>query len=241
MVIVSDAPSRSDILSLLRNETLAIRIRGFLDKNEVSGILRRISDVGIEYYIGDTKAGTSERKGKIGPNLFRFKNDLPAYLDRLAAFETDARPVLFAEVDVPARFRSLLMQTLNRPMDRAKAAGIALADCTVRALPGAPPHTDWIVHELPSFEAFDGLLDQFAWNVYLAVGDQGGETCIYKTPDLEAAEAMEAPSVVLKPEIGELILFRSRNVHAVTPTQGHRLTVSGFWGPCLSGTLRYWV
>jgi hypothetical protein len=40
MIISRDMPSRSDLLSLLRNETLAIRVRGFLDENEVSGILR---------------------------------------------------------------------------------------------------------------------------------------------------------------------------------------------------------
>ena len=240
-IVIRTRPTRADLLALLRNEILSIRIPAFLSECEVGSVLDAIDHVGIEFYVGDTKAGTAERKGKIGPNLFRFKDDIGAYYCRLTHYESDARPILFSKVDVPQRFKTLLQSAVGVTVARAQAGLGPLADCTVRSLPGAPLHTDWIVRELPTFEAFDGLLDQFAWNVYLKVGESGGQTLIYDTTNPATAALMDAATAEIIPQVGELILFRSRNVHAVNATLGDRLTISGFWGPCVTGDIRYWV
>ena len=91
---------------------------------------------------------------------------------------------------------------------------------------------------MPQFEAFSDLIDQFAWNVYISVGQTGGETAIY---DTGVPDHARRPALVLPPQRGDLLLFRTRNVHAVLPSEGARLTVSGFWGPTLQGHLKYWV
>jgi hypothetical protein len=242
-VLSTNALTASDINAILNNDAMAIRIPEFLTANEVNDVIDGIKSIGVEYYLGDTKSGTMERKGKIGPNLYRFKDDIDAYFQRLEDYEQDAKPALFSRVDVPSRFRDLIQGAVAQPCEvlRATAEQGPLADCTVRALPSAPPHNDWISRELPHFSAFDGLLDQFAWNVYLSVGESGGETLIYDTTDPQVAVSMAHASASLKPVIGELILFRSRNVHAVNATKGDRLTVSGFWGPYSDGNIRYWV
>lgn len=241
LLITNPNPTKREILALLRNEALAIRVPEFLDKLEIERILRNIHRVGIEFYSGDTKAGTIERKGKIGPNLFRFKDDLDTYFTKVSHYEKNERPLIFSRTDISIKFKTLIQKRLSCHVDRTKFAEKYLADCTVRALPGAPVHTDWIVRELPSFEAFDYLIDQFAWNVYLSVGESGGQTKIYDTTNPDTIELPQIRVSEITPCVGDLILFRSRNSHTVSPVSGERLTVSGFWGPTVSGGIQYWV
>lgn len=249
-VDVLDAPPRvvhetrlsnESLRALMRNEILAIRISRFLSPAETQTVEQAIHEIGLEYYVGDTKAATQERKGKIGPNLYRFKDDLPAYFERVRVFEQRDKPRLFKRVDVLGRFIDALW-TAHGPqgaVEQARSSVGLLSSCTVRDLSSAPPHADWIRGELPHFDAFAQLVDQFAWNVYISVGE-GGETQIYDTQD-PADVADSEPSFTWPPQHGDLLLFRTRNVHAVLPTRGDRLTVSGFWGPTTDGRLLYWV
>ena len=234
----------SDLSALVEHKTLAVRMPAFLDPEETLAIARRIYEVGIEFYVGDTKGGTSERKGKIGPNLFRFKDDVDEYFRRVEEFDTITKPQLFQDVDVAVRFARLMASAMTpgakfqRASDRQERP---LSECTVRSLPAAPPHTDWIKAEMAEFEAVDTLTDQFAWNVYVLTGDSGGRTAIYPTESRTCVADGLAPGVVIAPNPGDLILFRTRNVHEVQPATGDRITVSGFWGPRSDGHFQYWV
>jgi len=236
--------SSASLKALMRNEILAIRIPKFLSLAETEAVEHAIREVGVEYYVGDTKADTQERKGKIGPNLYRFKNDIPAYFERARSFERHDRPRLFKRIDVPGRFFDAL-RAAHGPYGTVEQAcsssGGPLSTCTVRDLPSAPPHFDWIRGELPHFDAFSRLTDQFAWNIYVSVGQRGGATLIYGTQDPAEALAMDTPSLTLPPQRGDLLLFRARNVHAVEAAEGERLTVSGFWGPTTDERLLYWI
>jgi hypothetical protein len=233
--------SPASLKALLAGEVLAIRIPSFLAPAECDAVERGIVQHGIEYYVGDTKADTEERKGKIGPNVFRFKDDLPEYFRRVREYEEEGQPMLFREVDVPGRFSQALASAHGGPAMRARSSRGCLSSCTVRALPSAPPHRDWIRAELPDFDAFATLQDQFAWNVYISVGRRGGETLVFDTEDPANVVSLDQWSVKHAPQRGDLLLFCTRNVHAVLPTDGDRLTVSGFWGPVSEGSLQYWV
>lgn len=241
----ADALSRYALEALLANECLAVRVSSFLEPHEVHGILHGINEVGMELYVGDTKGGSVERKGKIGPNLFRFKDELPEYFERVRTFDRETKPILFNGTNVPDRLVTALKNALpdGAEVHRAESAsaGGKLSECTVRSLPAAPPHTDWIKAEMPDFDAFGQLIDQFAWNVYISTGQSGGETIIYDATDRAIAGQGAEPDIKIQPRPGDLILFRSRNVHAVLPTQGDRFTVSGFWGPRADGHVQYWV
>ena len=115
--VISDAQPRvveelrlrgRSLAALMRNDTLAIRIPGFLSPSETRAVEEAIHEVGLDYYVGDTKAASQQRKGKIGPNLFRFKDDLPAYFERARHFEAQDMPRLFRRVDVLDRFEQTL-------------------------------------------------------------------------------------------------------------------------------------
>jgi hypothetical protein len=217
----------------------------FLSTDETISVSNRIHEIGIEFYVGDTKGGTSERKGKIGPNLFRFKDDLPEYFKRVSDFDANIKPVLFRDADVVGRFATLMQSAMTADVlfQRARSERLqtCLSDCTVRSLPAAPPHTDWIKVEMEDFDAVGSLADQFAWNVYISTGESGGQTVIYGTENKCAVQSGVAPKVIVRPNPGDLILFRTRHVHEVRQAQGDRITVSGFWGARRDGNYQYWV
>ena len=237
--------SRDCLGELLANKVAAMRLKGFLGVEQVSNIKNRIQQLGLETYVGDTKAGTEVVKGKIGPNLFRFKDDLPEYFSRLTEFEEHSRPVLFKEVDVPQIFKSFMKNALPRGSSFQRAHSRSydsfLSECTVRSLPAAPPHNDWIAGELAGFDAVEELIDQFAWNIYISTGTEGGNLIIYDTTSRSEISNSPGKSVSIQPDPGDLILFRSRNYHEILNTSGDRYTVSGFWGPRRDNNFQYWV
>ena len=63
--------------ALIERKILAIRMPHFLSSDETLSVSNRIREVGIEFYVGDTKGGTSERKGKIGPESFQIQGRSP--------------------------------------------------------------------------------------------------------------------------------------------------------------------
>ena len=110
---------------------------------------------------------------------------------------------------------------------------------------GLPPHTDTIQKDLDGEKEFDALQCQIAANLYLHTPEYGGELEIWDyEPDLSALETMytgeydfidrnKIPSkpVRIKPQAGDLILFRSACIHSVRPiSKGVRTAASCFVG-----------
>jgi hypothetical protein len=110
---------------------------------------------------------------------------------------------------------------------------------------GIEPHQDILSAESPIDPRASQLAAQFAANIYLSVGEAGGAIEIFdvgqdKTdyknlsggPRVFRRDELPQPTVVITPKEGELILFSSRNVHAVIPNSGNiaRVTVSFFVG-----------
>lgn len=106
---------------------------------------------------------------------------------------------------------------------------------------GAEPHIDCKALDVPDCSEAKTIECQIAGNCYTQLADAGGELEIL---DLEptAAELADLatdtyalnriklpdPALVLSPELGELILFRSTNIHAVRPSIGVRVAQSCF-------------
>jgi len=105
-------------------------------------------------------------------------------------------------------------------------------------------HHDIFAKDAPhSFHA-KSLQAQFACNVYLDMPDEGGELEIWEREMLPTEfdalrgdsygippELLGKPSLRLKPNCGELILFNSRKMHAVAPSvNSARLSLSCFVG-----------
>lgn len=110
---------------------------------------------------------------------------------------------------------------------------------------GAEPHQDILAWDMPESLEARCLLGQIAGNIYLKMPPSGGEITLW-SQELSQAEyaclqtsgsygidpsKLPPPLVTLTPEPGELILFNSRRMHAVTNSRGgQRVTWSCFIG-----------
>jgi hypothetical protein len=115
------------------------------------------------------------------------------------------------------------------------------------------PHNDRLDEESDAPEV-EGMVEQLVANMYLQVPSQGGDLQLWlreptaeetvRIRDVEGLlpESVEPPALVLHPEAGDLILFSSRMLHAVTPSdEGYRIGMAAFVG-CFGPQrpLTYW-
>ena len=127
-----------------------------------------------------------------------------------------------------------------------------------------PPHQDIFSRDIsdagvPPTRSFENLTAQLSANIYLRIPESGGELEVWEikpsTFDQEEIRDREYtyegiidrnilpnPTLQIKPEAGELILFDSGRVHAVRPCQGGpRVSMSMFIGyRTTDKPLTYW-
>ncbi|WP_030025289.1 2OG-Fe(II) oxygenase [Streptomyces monomycini] len=115
------------------------------------------------------------------------------------------------------------------------------------------PHNDRIEQETDAPEAA-GVSEQLVANIYLQVPEEGGDLQLWRREPTSAESrtiqevegldpaTVEPPDHVIHPQAGDLIVFSSRMLHAVTPARGgHRVGMAAFIackGP--DEPLRYW-
>ncbi|MEM6500961.1 MAG: 2OG-Fe(II) oxygenase [Cyanobacteria bacterium P01_C01_bin.89] len=104
--------------------------------------------------------------------------------------------------------------------------------------------TDWAIAKMEA---------QLSWNFYLRIPAQGGELRIWdKLWQVEDDRLLEKgtyyhdekiisdiPSITIKPVLGELILFNSRNYHTVLPAQ-NRIAMGSWISLMPDESLRLW-
>jgi hypothetical protein len=116
-------------------------------------------------------------------------------------------------------------------------------------------HHDLFEQDAPGSEEATSLLAQFGANVYLRMPLRGGALMMWRQ-EMPAAqfdalrgddyglpvERLGPPDLVVTPEPGDLLIFNSRKLHAVSPGVGRsRLAVSCFVGyRGLSQPLTFW-
>lgn len=123
-----------------------------------------------------------------------------------------------------------------------------LAPFTVRiygAGVGIEPHQDILSAESPNDPAARSLTKQFGVNIYLSMGTAGGDLELFDTdysatnykdlsegPRVISRDSLPDPSVTVAPMVGNLVIFSSHRIHAVTASKGNyaRITISFFIG-----------
>jgi len=110
---------------------------------------------------------------------------------------------------------------------------------------GIEPHQDILSAESPSDPVARSLVEQFGANLYLSMGTAGGALELYDTdysgtgytnlaegPRVFDPRDLPDPTVTIVPVVGDLIIFPSRRIHAVSLSGGQdlRITVSFFIG-----------
>ncbi|NJL10326.1 MAG: hypothetical protein HC908_09560, partial [Calothrix sp. SM1_7_51] len=126
-----------------------------------------------------------------------------------------------------------------------------------------PPHQNILFRDildtvLPPMHFFEDLTVQLSSNIYLRTPEVGGELEIwdlkpswllqqlirdqeYKYEGIIDRSKLPPATVVIKPEIGELILFDSGCIHAASSCKGSRVYMSMFIGyRSTEKPLTYW-
>ncbi len=233
----------SMVRKILKGKSPGVRLKEFISPGAAEGILRGIHEVGLEYYVGADKAGGEARKGKLGPNFFRFKDQPAEYFARVEHFRPIFREEIFRDCDPAQLFREACAKAFEMPAQTATEGGKEFMVATVRDLPAAPVHFDWLPSDCPKLELTQRLTEQFAWNLFLELPENGGYTLIHNH---DARDTTVFPKDSLWAGVAhsrcDLTVFRSTYRHLVIPSEGSgsRITVSGFFG-IRENNLVFWV
>lgn len=240
---------KKDLQRLIEGKILALRIKPFIDedicnswKNPISQAsqLSRYSNaedvsvnrIGMTLFETENKAEKLETYFKVANETFKTVEDLLNGDNPIWEIHTALR----ASWD-----KGCVGETME---GREMTPGIIR---TFEADPkgGLPPHVDRLHKDIPGIKAFRDMKTQLAANLYISTPDEGGELEIWNhQPDEEELETMfngthdfiDRDSIpvqadVIKPQVGELILFRSDCIHSVRPSSGgSRIAASCFVG-----------
>jgi len=246
-VVVSSQLSEELLLSLLRKEILAIRVPKFYlpeHADEVS--VRMMEHPGFGYY------QNAPAIGRVGMAYF----EATVSEEAKEAYYSLAAPSMQQMFDVCAPF-PVPISKLHAEMLRMWTPGLQLAAIEDRRMfvglarvfsngSEAVPHQDVLRWDAPAGNAIaESVLEQLAANVYLKTTAKGGELELWdfsltqaeyeqlRAPNSYGLDrsALPAPAMTIRPEVGDMILFHSTNLHAVRPSSdGLRISQSCFVG-----------
>ncbi len=238
--------------ALLKNEIGVITISDFYDDRQCAetyeGLLRALE---WSVYEGSSL-------GRLGITQYEHFGKKDAYLEAAPA-ATAARATALDSIPDPV---DVVMETFDASWPgevgvaeeddgRPYFAGIVRRD----GGDGILIHSDWGPRDGPDW-AIGTISHQFAWNLFLSVPGDGGELIVYDypwEPELEEHARHRAydydPRLFescrraeVGPVTGMLMVFNSRNAHAVaaSPTDAPRVAVGSFIGVTKDGDLAFW-
>lgn len=224
--------------ALANGEIGALRVPGVASAVECAMFLAAAREQGFDYYVG-----VDPPIGKLGVTQFEHK--------------TGGKHDYFLNAPRAQRILQTISSDSFSPLERITAvlgsvAPVMLGSETgegdyfaglIRYINQALLHVDWGPLDGPDW-TIGSVQFQLSWNIYLDVPDVGGECLIYRrcwNPGDESAKLENSygydHSVVrgidatqVRPIVGDLVIFNSKNFHEVLPGDGDRVTVSSFIG-----------
>ncbi|MFI7638480.1 hypothetical protein [Nonomuraea sp. NPDC049400] len=251
-VLVCDLLDGKDLQRLADCEVAGVHIRGALSPEMCAVVCaavarQRFDDYDIERYrLPAARLGPSlneaRENGGIDAGYWRRSEDALGFWRG----DPDCERVRSSCAD-------LLRQAWPGDIGPARAGGRPLYWGIVRELShGAVVHCDDVVFEYGRALFEQPPVVQLGFNLFIAAPRAGGETVIWQKRRSPADErhrvgvgydpavVAECPSAVIKPNAGDVVIFDSRNLHAVRPGDGRRITVSFFVGITDNGDLILW-
>ena len=241
-----------DLLSLINGEILALRIHPFASTELCQkwhedltkhGQLSRYSnalDVPVNR-IGMTLFETENKSEKIA----KYLDESPNTINSLEKIFGPNHPLdqILTNLNKSWLQGCVVQKLNNKPMN----PGI-IRSFEASSNGGLPPHVDSLLKDLPDSKEFDNIKCQLAANLYFNLADSGGELKVWNfepnhqeldqlytgSYDFIDTEKIPVQENKLKPSCGELIIFRSSCVHAVSRSYGGMRSAAscfiGFYG-----------
>ncbi|ADD41362.1 2OG-Fe(II) oxygenase [Stackebrandtia nassauensis] len=240
--VTAEAFRREDIAALAAGRHAAIRVPEFLSQSTCDEILQALLAVEFESY-GSARVYPQVMRFGVGVSDHRLDGGVDdSYWD---AIETDRKNWL----DLGLNFDPFHLCRANLGTDWPKAVRVGTRDGKPMG-PGVArePNQGFQVHFDDSRREYsDGLLDanliaQFAFNLYLTMPEEGGETVMwrhrwqpqdenYRLPDsygYHESVVGDVESFEIKPRAAEAILLDPGYFHAVRPSRSARRIALGF-------------
>lgn len=241
-----------DSLNLLfRNMIPYIRITNFASADECESLTRQASSHGFSPY-----RGVEPTINRIGHTVFEYDKISKERYFEDAAKSLPIQSHIFSEAFNPIKRLVDLIQdeTGVRPVIAKDLSGRPYYAGLIRRIEnGTLIHVDYAPTEQNAWEVCD-VISQLSWNLYLRVSDPNeGNTRIYNKQweighrrfregsygySPEVVKGCE--SAVFEPTVGDLVIFNTRNFHAVESTKGERVTVTSALGLMPDGKLILW-
>jgi len=248
LVATTSSIDHSLLQRLFRGELLAVRVPGFCTERRCQILAERLYE----------RLSTQRAQGG-GIYDSDIDSFWSAYGDetRRNRYFDSALPLQRRLRDLSSPYSSPI-DVLRLALDEAWPAGACLLSMSGRKLPfgitrlwetgsTALPHQDVLWREIGRDGEAASQVGQLGVNVYLETSGSGGELELwnFKVSDIEYERSsndyrgsygyprsmLPEESVVVTPEVGDLILLDTTRVHAVRGvTEGRRITLSGFIG-----------
>lgn len=231
LLTIPDALSYEALQALTRREALMVRVPEFMSAAQCDLIARGLRGQGYGYVSGWI--------GTPFPSLFQFG----ATPDGIDHYYATALPNIRGVRDACTPYPSPI-DVFRCVVDELWPSGASLQALSGRkmfvglccnARPRIPllAQHDFFARLVRHDPKADDLLMQMAVNVYVDVPQQGGELMMWRDEITDAEflrrrgdkygmdiEPLGVPDIVVKPQMGDLILFNTRKLHAVAPGSG---------------------
>lgn len=230
---------------LFSNKYAALRIKNFLTERECQDLAEAALNFGFDNY-----EDVYPPIGRIGITQFEaYQKPKDYYFDKVGeAFSKTDSIYAYASINVIDRLITLL-QT-HSPLEvkiPEESTGEKYFCGLFRYIQKAFLHFDFAGYDAKDWD-ISNIRSQIAWNTYIKVPERGGDNIVYeRTWDESLGSQYYLPGCSgsygfkhdiieekrfhkIKPILGDLLLFNSRNFHEVEESSGERLSISSFMG-----------
>lgn len=231
---------------LLQNKIPAIRVKNFLSREQALSLSQNIENINFSFY-----ENVYPPIGRIGITQFEYSQKNKIDYFKQVSNASNIRDKIFtsAGIDVLKKLKDTLI-TLGYNTDIAyESEGVKYFCGLIRDMGGAADlHFDYAPYDAPEWN-IGKLTNQIAWNVYVKLPEQGGETIVYDkfwqskifekflsdnntgSYGFKKELVEDSRHLRIRPSVGDLWFFNSRNFHEVLSSNGKkRLSISSFIG-----------
>ncbi|MHB0920420.1 MAG: 2OG-Fe(II)-dependent halogenase WelO5 family protein [Thiomonas delicata] len=248
---VPSSLTRQSFDALLDNEIPYIRIKNFAQADVCENLVRLAASEGFSAY-----RDVEPQINRIGNTVFEYNHISKAeYFRKNVEMRATQSRIFSGSFDPVTQFMNILRVTTKYPVQIASNddGEPYYAGLVRRIENGTLIHVDFSPAEQPGWEV-GRVRHQLAWNLYLRTtpGD-GGKTHVFNRqwapPDDQHRQGsygynhcvvQGADEAVFEPELGEIVIFNTRNFHFVEETHGERVTVTSAIGMLPNNELILW-